>query len=816
MRLTSTWMKSTPGYVLSILTVALILLNRMVSTTQPTTIDKLYPNSGRTDQIQIRNGNLHVVIEQITNTSVRISCKRTPATSSIHRKELDESQLRITYNIAAVFRTMFETQSGTCGDTWVRSNQENEFAICIDNMGGHYGDHEAYNFAEHHCKEHELYMGIGDGSEQNSTIVNDLLPGLPYAFNTSVVYRKDDRYINLQDNPVKYLCMNETSPLQSPQTNNNCFDIRSSSRGYRTVRLLWKPVPPLLYGSKEINYTISCKGEGNETGIYTEDVQGANNVGFVEIDKNIAYDQSYQCTIRSKNNFGVSEKNSIITIPRQENVLKPSDKFKFFVLSSDEKDRYKFTLTWSGLSTMYPELKNVTPSYTIYWCTSHICENIEGILKTDENELELSLDKRDAHAFQFGLSVETNLQHSTGIIWSECIQPEKADKLGPLDISKFHVPDNNHTSLHLSWEFKDQCKSIIALVSKYEFRYCALEPVNPCVVNNGSILNIERVVNLDDTSICHNITIGDKLITQYTLKSLKPSTLYAIQMRYHLQGDDRLSEWSSLKFTHSGASPSDRRPCPANQSWVMLISLIGGSLVTMIIVCLVMKPIIVHVCKLAKTYKGSYKRTSNVVSVSFKDDAINSSDYSLNLTTDRFPMSQDVKLLWSNRDEPTSTPHFGLTDYEYDFENTRGDGAYNPIEKISNHDLETRDRDVMSCDVISKTPTGQVETGTSYITTTPKTTNYRTTGPILNNDDNNNNNSQSDTNGDTRPLDLNANDYIHMHGDTDGQTGFDYSSASDQDDLLDLDDVSVQSHPSLFDAIFSKSDSNETHNEHNE
>lgn len=740
--------------IITCLSIILILASlSMIPIVESTLVD-----SNSTKTLSIAQFCAEGSIKLLNSTSALISCRMPENVANTHKKEIDESTLKVSYHMISIFKINFVSES--CDERYIAINADRELETCRAEMDwfGQYGDgpvSDPYEITNKFCNMSHVYLPRGKNNSTRSVVVNNLLPDTAYHFSASVVLNNSrdeslnsrDESLNSRDESLKLdpidlgtICTEKSPPIYPPQTDLSSYHLRDHdisdhdiSAQPTMIDLFWRPVPSLLRASRGINYTINCTAETENKKILSDLV--GSETGHKSLSVSMSNNESYLCEFKSTNNFGLSEDSSLIRIPRADQLLVFGKKFKFFVVSYSE---FVYTLTWTNISEIDPRYKVSDTVYTIYWCSkvekAKDCNRLDGLFRTNLTKERLRLFNAGYRYF-FGLSIRTNANNdSSGIIWSDCIaNPEDAST--PLEVIKSFGAD--HNSVHLVWH--PRCASMAALIEDYEIAFCQLENIDPCQSSMPKYEGKADINTFQNNSICHSKIFKNNFDTQTDIKDLKASTLYAIRLRYSTNSSrsNQWSLWSNIAFAHTPAHPSNTEYCASGS----LISNFFTVLIAIIILGILYIPTkktLSHIFRLFFQYKQA-----SVIVPQRIQETLGSKD----------SQSEIGLKHWVNRfsgcDHDSLSVHSGSS-FKSHIQATENEPMMNNVELSDKFDY------------------------------------------ISNND---------------------AGDYIpsnFLQGRVDLGEADGLSTGDDQEDgRSEYDDVSVQSHPSLFNAILGKNETNE-------
>lgn len=331
----------------------------------------------------------------------------------------------------------------------------------------------------------------------------------------------------------------EMEPMFHPEIDPGSFNIytREGVKSNRRVHLYWRPVPVLLRSSTDFHYRVRCLRSSPKV-IDIDEIVAADK-GLIEIDRLIAPDISYSCSIRSenrysKNNTFVIEQNSSIIIPEQRNYLQKKDTLKLYiVLCLDGSHLVKWTRLYPG------------GTYTLFRCVTAldknndtICASIE-ILHQHSGTVANSLypSKRPDAGKLYGVSYR-NESHYTGIVWNSnscTITEQLLAELKPLDIKEITL--FNSTAITIKFGLQE-CESMIAIMDGFEVEYCSIGPSDLCADQMTVVdAKLVRASYPKPTigSVCKTQNITSSLSFDLIVDGFELSTKYEVRIRYFIE-----------------------------------------------------------------------------------------------------------------------------------------------------------------------------------------------------------------------------------------------------------------------------------------
>lgn len=515
-------------------------------------------------------------IEKINSTCVKL----TRADVKITKEDVHFYQiLRYRLNLAEVIHLEhLKSCNNPRKELYESGDLDRDIAHCKKILGRF--DSARADILNPYCDWKEVSMNLSDPLVNNTILINDLLPSQPYYFYSSINYtRKGIPSVLEEERFVGSICMDEGEPFYPPQTDLGSFKFSNALQTTRTrknrnhdnsrkVDLYWMPVPRFLAGSLSLSYQISCSNLEEKSLAVNETVDEIQ-IGILSIPLGLTENSSYLCVLKSKNGIGDSRDQSEIIIPKNRNIIDTKGKFQFYVA---EVLTGEYLLRWTKIDSLLLAGESLDSSmkgnYTVYWCRINSpaqgCMAIEGLERTHENFLTLSLDVIQQNRI-FGISYKSHDdKYFTGIMWAECIatiRTQAQSAHDPIEIYKAIGSPNNHTTINISWSYRG-CRSIITLVQDYEINYCIIRQVDPCLPLTGNVGYDSELLNygFNDTDVCKNYTVHYELTTEVTLRGLASSTLYFIRIRHKLV-NGTINQWSNPVYAITLAEPMEAGEC---------------------------------------------------------------------------------------------------------------------------------------------------------------------------------------------------------------------------------------------------------------
>lgn len=503
-----------------------------------------------------------------------------------------------------------------------------------------------------HCEQQRSFF-YPKNAGRNSFIISGLLPRQPYEFNYVVDYLENRTAVPIEGPFRHFICMNiaDEPPKYSPLTDLSSFVIREEAQNILdevgkknksiAVELFWRPVPKILAGSDDLGYVLKCNNEEKKTilsTIITDIFQGRI---MIQKPDNI----TYYCGISSKSSYGYSKLFSPIVIPKRTQILDLGRNFQFHVAAIRSNEYMaKWTSIESVLAHKIPNNNSLYGgNYTIYWCSKGgllDCSNIDGMVKTNKTSTGLILFNDENRAARtFGISYRSpDKRFLSGIIWSKCVASYKSVEQSiyqPLKIVRAAGIIDNHTAISLAWVFAG-CESLIALVDKFEIKYCVIKRFDDCseIWDNTRHTDTIREHHKEQTENCAIVTQNNHLVNDVTLEHLDSSTKYMIMVRCILH-DSMSNAWSDPVLAYTFPDPKKLENCWFRlRLFVVLIMLL--LLVIATFVSFKSRGWIDYVCHLLFRFKQTKSALSRrIEDMSRQQD--NMSELSLKFWVNRFP-----------------------------------------------------------------------------------------------------------------------------------------------------------------------------------
>lgn len=691
-------------------------------------------------------GRVKIIITRQNSTSVVISYERPSLVNFPQKIDLKNYDIKITYKLLTLYRGIIAGR--LCAEVFFHQH-ENEYDSCISDLQyfGYYDDPPGLsNNYEKHCQEGSFTINCGDGYSPMSgeKVIEGLLPNVAYRYTIKPIHRSNQK-ASMEDEKSENMCQDPAEPEYPPQSDIGSYLIHVDPKQptERIVDILWRPLPTAFQSSPDIMNSIDCyiDDESNRKKFFSSNE--SVEIGRVTIGK-ILESQSCLCELRATHPIGnngwlESQKKSLIRIPKKENTIHSlwEKGFRFFVISTVSKssEYVNYSLTWTHLSDIYPEYKNFTTVYTIYWCPrddNMICKNIKGIYKTEQNKWDVTLPTKlrieNSVNYHFGISLRTknDTLSSHGIHWGCISSKDSQDKY---DIY-VKASDTKPDEVEISWN-SQTCQSRISLIQGFELAYCQLEPLDPCQGGNYKGSH-NQSIDFDNNPNCKidPIENTDGLKISTIVKGLKSSHLYAFGVRYE-------GAWSKPSFVPIIDPPTN---CSSSLTKYVISALVVFLFLSVIYVTT--NKFVSHYWTLFR----KFKQTSVTVPTKI-EEALGERDDQVGIALK----------FWVNRFSPKELETMSVD---------------------SCSSMETNSDDME--DILSESfKDSEQEVG--YI--------------------------QDTTRADYIP----RKEYRYKESENPGYIvpSSDYVREADNDFSDDLDEVSLQSHPSLFDAIFGTSISNQ-------
>ncbi|KAF2896650.1 hypothetical protein ILUMI_09524 [Ignelater luminosus] len=230
-------------------------------------------------------------------------------------------------------------------------------------------------------------------------------------------------------------------PGSPPATNVGGFEIIPTSNNNANVYVYWESVKDEIKNGDGFKYHIEIEELPSIKRIETQHA-------FAEF-QNLSIFENYTFHIWSENNFGSSESESIIFIPKLSERIEEPKSFTIIPYGNG-----KYGLSWNTSNKSYP---STIQNYTIFWCANNWKKNQQqchGDLRweyTFDNKTTLNFTLFDDAIHQFGISANSETS-SSGIVWNTCanIQNNGIGNLKNVWINKVYP-----TSIEITW--RSQC-----------------------------------------------------------------------------------------------------------------------------------------------------------------------------------------------------------------------------------------------------------------------------------------------------------------------------------------------------------------------
>lgn len=637
-------------------------------------------------------------IEKINSTSLKLTHHEDLRAAGTIRDGYFYVRLRYWLNLAEVIHLKpLNSCNNTNKQVYESQNSEQDIANCKQQLNGF--DSARTNILDSYCDRREVSINLTNSAGNNTVFINNLLPSQPYYFYSSVHFtRGDNDSVIVEEKFVSAVCMDEAEPFYPPQTDLGSFKLsvapqtkirKNFNPDSRRVELYWRPVPLLLAGSWGLSYQISCSNLDKREIAFSETIN-EKQMGRMDAQIDLSLNNSYLCILKSKNRIGFSHNHSEIIIPKNSNIIDTKGRFQFYIA---EISNGEYLLKWTKMDSLLSNYKSVVGlskgTYTVYWCkitsAAHGCMDIEGLEQTQEAFHTLLLDGDGTPQNRiFGISYKSNnSEFFTGIMWAECIaafRTQAQSAYEPIEIYKAVSLPNDHTTISISWSYRG-CRSIIALVQNFQIDYCIIKQVDPCSPLTDKSLDDSELLSygFNDTKVCKNNVIQNKLNTEVTLNNLTASTLYAIRIKHRIE-NGTTNQWSNPVYAITLAEPIKAKECSARIRKIIESSLvILVALLTTGALYIYVKRKLFHYWSLASQIKKVEtqlpQRIDDKLNKLNNEAANDSNDIGLKFWSNRFPDHRSMSGL------PTASSESSLDGDEenYDHRNARTNNCPPPL-----------------------------------------------------------------------------------------------------------------------------------------
>ncbi|CAB3361568.1 Hypothetical predicted protein [Cloeon dipterum] len=348
------------------------------------------------------------------------------------------------------------------------------------------------------------------------------ITNLPYA-HTNYTIRVQHKSQRAQDKgysePATVNITTESEkPTAPPKVDIGGFENEKLS--IRNIYLYWERIPECLYNSDGFEYQIEIEENGALSNIVTAD----KTASYIKI-KNLSHN-AYTFNIYAKNNLGVSDAPSVITVPH----YKSSGIKGPLAFTKIEYDDGVTELSWNEPDTT--DLIGSTPiiDYTIFWCenTKDKAFQCTGSMNwirvpAKANWHNVTIPDKN-RTYQFAISANGE-NESSGLSWTVCTVAHDKVIEGLTQVSLSMV---GSTFLGISWNL--QCSHRIGQVLGYNFRYCPIFSANTAQLRECKEPSKVQFVQGDANTKLGNIT------------GLMPYTAYMYNLTVLSKGGEGVGE----------------------------------------------------------------------------------------------------------------------------------------------------------------------------------------------------------------------------------------------------------------------------------